>query len=290
MAGLAIATTGAAEAVRLNRLFLVALYVHSGLSKLDLAFAEGNGRVLVGTALRLIGLEPGRGLTGLAFAMPIAEIAIGIGLCWRPTRSGALAGAIAMHGALLGILGPWGLGQSFNVLVWNAALIVEDWFLFGPGPEPMQEGAANPLAGLTRLVFVLAAVLPFGERWGWFDAWPSFALYAGHTERVVVETIGAGDSFEPRRIDLTAWSLAERGTPVYPQARACLGLAEALATRDPGVRVQVLGRSAFGTGRRESVELLGRKAIRAFGRRYWLNAHPSGQAADGMGNAGRWAR
>lgn len=290
MAGLALATTDAAEAVRLNRLFLAGLYVHSGLSKLDGAFVQGNGRVFLGTALSLVGLEPGRGLTGLAYLMPIGEIAVGLGLCWRPTRPWALAGAIAMHGALLGILGPRGLGQSFNVLVWNAALIVEVWCLFGPGPEGMTAGVSNPLAGLTRLVFVLAVTLPFGERWGWFDAWPSFALYAGHTERVEVEILGVGDSFEPRRIDLTAWSLADRGTPVYPQARACLGLAEALARRYPAVRVRVVGRSDFWTGRRRSVEALGLGPIRELASRFWLNAHPAGPWADGMRVAKRWAR
>ena len=69
-----------------------------------------------------------------------------------------------------------------------------------------------------------------------------------------------------------------RGVPVYPQARACNGLAEALAARygDPRlIRVVQWGRADRWTGRRTQVALLGLEEIRRQGDRYRLNAHPA---------------
>ena len=55
-----------------------------------------------------------------------------------------------------------------------------------------------------------------------------------------------------RRLDLKGWSRAVRGTPVYPQNRACLGLAEGLAARYGGrsvpVRVVAFGPADRWTG------------------------------------------
>ncbi len=88
--------------------------------------------------------------------------------------------------------------------------------------------------------------MPFLERWGFWDTWPSFAVYASHNERSEVyvwnvdlprlpETIRrhAYRDEETRwsRIDLTGWSRAERGVPPYPQSRTESAVGEWLATR-----------------------------------------------------------
>ncbi len=97
-------------------------------------------------------------------------------------------------------------------------------------------------------IAVIAAglVLPLGERWGWWDAWPSHALYASHVARTEVFVHEEGSRRLPpevrrsvaltgpgpwRRLDLTGWSRDVRGVPVYPQDRVGNGLAEALAAR-----------------------------------------------------------
>lgn len=81
-----------------------------------------------------------------------------------------------------------------------------------------------------------------------------------------------------QRLDLTAWSRALRGVPVYPQGRACNGLAEALAARYGDhrlIRVVQWGRADRWTGHRDRVALLGLEEIRSHGARYRLNAHPA---------------
>ena len=295
MAALALATTSAARAAGLCRLFLIALYFHSGLSKLDVSFCRELGPTFLETAARPIGLHPSAWppalRTGAALAMPAAEVVIAAGLAWRRTRQAALAGAIALHMALIAILGPWGLGHSAIVLVWNAALIVEDVILFGFVPSESLNGGSI-WGSLTAAAFVVAAVLPFGERWGACDTWPAFALYASHAERVEIalpeaeigslpESIRRHLSGEGtwRRLDLTAWSRAVRGVPVYPQGRACVGLAEALAARYRGaraLRVSLGGRADRWTGRRDWAVAVGRAAIHTLGDRFRLNAHPAG--------------
>ena len=308
MAALALATTAGARALGLARLFLVALYFHSALSKQDESFVREMGRLFLDTIVGPVGQTWPEGLrTGLILLMPAAEAAIALGLCFRPTRRAALVGAIGMHATLLWVLGAWGLKHSLIVQLWNLALIAEDILLFGAiplAPTGPDDGGTS-LAPLTTWAFVLAAVAPFGERWGLIDAWPAFALYASHVERTEVDLTPEAVECLPGavrrhwddkalkewgRLDLTGWSLEVRGVPVYPAGRACNGLAEALAARAAvpgGVRVVQWGRADRWSGRRPRAEAVGREAIRRLGDRYRLNAHPARWSARGMQREGR---
>src|SRR5262249_7364165 len=104
MAALALATTSGMTALGLVRLFIIAMYVHSGLSKLDDSFVHEMGRLFLVTALAPFGVDPSRWpnalLTSVILLMPAAEMMIGLGLCFRKTRRVALVGAIGMHLAL----------------------------------------------------------------------------------------------------------------------------------------------------------------------------------------------
>src|SRR5262249_17265587 len=140
--------------------------------------------------------------------------------------------------------------HSAIVLVWNGVTAVQVWVAFGPGVGS-DSTALRPERGtiagwLVRGVVFAGIVLPLGERAGYWDAWPAHALYASHVERTDVFLHEDGlEAYPPevrrhahssgagpwRRLDLTAWSRAVRGVPVYPSGRACNGLAEALAAR-----------------------------------------------------------
>lgn len=297
LTSLALATMPTGQGLALSRLFIIALYFHSGLSKLDASFCHELGKLFLETACRPLGFAPDHwaapAQTAAILAMPVWELGVAAGLVFRRSRRLALAGAVAQHLALLGILGPWGLRHSAIVLVWNALLVVEDILLFGwpAGEQVGREGNEWRWAGLTRVVFAVALLMPFGERWGLWDAWPSFALYASHVERTDVlvhaddlgilpeairrhvRQVGAGPW---SRIDLTAWSRAERGVPVYPQGRACLGLAEALAAHSGGtlpIVVYLRGDAELWTGRRTEIVCWGLASIKRQAERYRLNAH-----------------
>lgn len=144
------------------------------------------------------------------------------------------------------------------------------------------------------LLLTAALILPFAERSGLWDAWPSFALYASHVERVLID-VHESDRWPPavrrrvapstdrpgspwHRLDLTAWSRAERGTPPYPQARAALGVAESLARwggRPRAVRVILWGPADRFSGLRQREQAIGLDAIRRLGDHFRLNAHPA---------------
>jgi hypothetical protein len=306
MTSLLLAAMPEREGLRYARWWFVAIYAHSGLSKLDVSFCEGLGYLLVKTAATPFGLDPsgwpGRWRAMAVLAMPAGEIAVAALLALPATRKIGRAGAAAVHLALLGILGPWGLRHSTIVLIWNAATMVEVWIAFGPDLATVRRVAdetGTAVGRAARVLFWVAVVLPLGERLGLLDAWPSHALYAGHVERTDVYLLGDElDAYpesirrhaEPggpggwRRLNLTAWSRAMRGTPVYPSARACNGLAEGLAARYGGRLVILVvqhGRADRWTGRRDAVEFLGLEAIRRQGDRYRLNAHPAQPAAGG---------
>lgn len=298
----AVALVAASErwGLRLSRVFLIAFYFHSGLSKLDYTFAHEMGPVFLRSGLELAGLSPEKWgeptLVRLSLLMPAFEILVSLLLTFRMTRRVGLVGAVAIHSALLAILGPWGLKHSAIVLVWNAALIAENILLFGARP-------ASPTADLfprkqripgVAVLFAVVALMPFWERWGFWDTWPSFAVYASHNERTEVfvwnedlprlpEMVRrhAYREGETRwsRIDLTGWSWDERGVPPYPQSRTESAVGEWLATRFRlmhEVRVVHRTRADRRTGKRVTSITYGARETARWNDRFWINAHPAG--------------
>ncbi len=302
MTGLFLAALPRGEGLRYARWWFVAMYAHSGLSKLDVSFCDGLGLVFLRTALVPVGFDPARWAgpwrVAAVLAMPAGELAVASALAIPSTRRVGRAGAVALHAALIGLLGPFGMAHSTIVLVWNAAMLAEVWVAFGPDlagePAPTARPGRGWLALPVKMLFWAGVVLPLGERWGVFDVWPSHALYASHVERVTVwvheselesyppevraNVREVGEAEAPwRLLDLTGWSRSVRGTPVYPQNRACLGLAESLAAGAGGrlVRVAASGPADRLTGRRRRVEATGLAAIRRLGRGFLLNARPA---------------
>ena len=289
MAAVAFSCCPTSKALGLCRLFTVALYAHSALSKLDVSFFDG-----LGPAYLPVGWDPAAG-SRMAAAMVVGELLVAFGLLGRRTRRLALGAAVGMHAVLIAVFGLW-LDHSVSVLLWNAAFIAEDLALFGP--DALTPSASveehSPLAPAATFVFLLAAILPLGERLGWVDPWPAFAFYAAHVERVEV-LVPEGDAERlpreiPRRVvsgdwhdgsqmlelDLTGWSRRARGVPVYPGGRASLGLAEWLIVRyglEVNAEVRLWGRAHPWTGRRDVEVARGLAGVRRLADRRRLNAH-----------------
>lgn len=173
----------------------------------------------------------------LALGFPAAELLIGIGWLIPATRRVAGCVSMLMHLGLIGILGPWGLGHSAGVLVWNGALIGQAWFLAvarspadrgrpgGTGSDPgvSDAGWDNPSGSevsgsesdesqvgrwipirtrwgrrFARGVVILAIGMPLFERPGHWDHWLSWSLYSPHTSRVEIQVSGASEDRLPR--------------------------------------------------------------------------------------------
>ncbi len=283
------------------RVLLVVLYCHSGLSKLDTSFGREIGLTFLTELTAPIGLDPLQWppllRTAVVLLMPLGELAIGIGLISQRTRQVAILGAIVMHMTLIAILGPWGLNHSTIVLLWNASLIVEVVVLFAATKSSLsflQHNDTRPRNLPVLIVVAFVSVMPFSERSGYWDTWPSFALYASHPGRVFVlihegdrerlpdsvqphlQPLALGDPWQ--QLDLTEWSRSERGTPAYPQARASVGVAEAITQRFETtfpLRLIIWGPADRFTGRRSRLEFTGFRQIRMHADSYKLNAHPA---------------
>jgi hypothetical protein len=294
--GLAVATLPDRRALRMARLYAVGLYAYSGLSKLDASFVAELGPVFLDAGLGLVG-QSSAGLaprlrTLAILAMPAAEVAVAGALAFGSTRGVGLVGAVGLHAALIAILGPWSLGQSPNVLIWNGALLVEAILLFGGSSETDDTPAGRP-GWVAMGVVVASLVLPLGERFGLCDAWPAHALYASHAERSQI-TIHEDDLErvpEPIRrhfapagaglyhgLDLTGWSREVRGVPPYPSHRYAIGVAEWLdkrvQPRQP-IRLTLWERAPVLTSERLRRELVGVEAIPSEGARHALNCRPA---------------
>ena len=281
-------------AVDLARWYMVVLYAASGLSKVDPAFVDELGATFLTTIGHLSGLTPERwpsqARTWATLVMPIGELGVALTLAIPRTRVLGLVGASVQHVATIAILGPWALGHSTIVLVWNASILVENLVLFGPHRDTWTpRGGSSLIAGFVVIALVV------GERWGWVDSWPGHALYASHAERSSISWPSSDDTLPPpirqwlgppdeegfRRLDLIGWSRSVRGVPVYPQNRVACGVAEALVDRfakpnGPPVRVVFWGRSGLARSLpRDRVECVGLPALRRRGDRSWINAHPA---------------
>jgi hypothetical protein len=312
-----------------GRVWMASVYFHSGLSKLDTSFALGMGPLFVRTLLRVLGVSalPRWLVPTTAVLLPAAEIVVALFLLVSRTRRLGYLGALTIHAALLLILGPWGLGHSTIVLVWNVALAVEEFLLFWPkeplpplsredgssvwgGPPCPPEGAHTRRPGtsaplqkprrwtvrekLVALPLAALLVLPFGERAGLFDSWPSHALYADHCERTTVHlrVISLPADFPPDlRVAMkpngnwswllspTDWSRRVRGVPAYPQIRYTNALAEWIGERigdAPWTEITIVHRLRADprTGQAKSLSARDLNEARALSDRFWFNAHP----------------
>jgi hypothetical protein len=293
-----LAVLSGQTAIVLCRVFLISMYVHSGIAKLDYAFVHELGPLFLKAFAKVVGWNlstvEGRWFEVAVLAMPISEIFLAILISFHKTRVFGYMGLLVLHCVLLLILGPLGLGHSTIVLMWNIALVVEEFLLLWPssdfGPRPF---TWDRRARLAAVVVAGLVILPLLERRGLWDSWPSHALYASHCERSTIELMPgyrASDEtrgvFNWREVDgrsflnLTNWSREVRGVPAYPQARYANGVAEWLAERAnekaelPSYTVSHQLRAEIVTGERKTDEAKGLSSIRVLGDRYWFNSHP----------------
>ena len=294
---------------------LVSIYFYSALGKLDFEFLHTVGQQMLGAMANLVGqdsssMSAARKLVLVAI-FPVIELAIAVGLAMPSSRRVAGIFAIGLHLTLILILGPLGLNHRLGVLIWNAQFVGQAYFLFVvkrisvPDSEIAQRQLEPKLEGsrggclqtLCGALVGLVIVMPGTERFGIWDHWPSWALYAPHSSRVVVEVAAPSvrrlptelvallnrPSTEPDEmpvwvsIPMDAWSLQSLHTPIYPQSRFQLGVARQIASvidSEFAIRVTVLGTAGRFTGRRQSTILDGNSEISKAGGIYWFNTIP----------------
>jgi hypothetical protein len=233
------------------RLIIAATYAWSGVQKMNATFVT----VVCPWLLQPLP-EAVRPLLGWAgYVAPFVELGVGVGLLIPWVRPAAMVGAVAMHVALLLILGPTGHDWNSIVWPWNLAMIAMVLVLFWRTGDVGPRSILWPRGCLyARAVLLLFGVLPGLHLVGWWDGYLSAALYSGNTmdarlqggpeqrERLPAEVRpDLAPSGEGWRLSLTSWSMRELNVPAYPARRVYRRVAEELAGRaEPPLELELV--------------------------------------------------
>jgi hypothetical protein len=272
--------------------FLASVYVYSALGKFDFQFVHTVGQDFLRPIFSATGLEDRLDVTWkvkLAFVLPGLELVGGLGAIFRQTRRAAGTLLVTMHVGLLVMLSPFGFNHSYGVLLWNVLLGIAACEMFVRHPVSNPTSSVRPYRPLERFAILLtsmAIAAPLVERSGYWDHWPSWALYSPHNSRVKLQVhssalgslpIGLTRNLTLNEgwvdIDLDAWSLESRGVPIYPQARYQLALATHLAKAynlNNSIRCVVQSVSDRWNGQRDEKLLLGADEMQKLLQAFWL--------------------
>ncbi len=288
----------------LLRILTISIYLFSALGKFDFQFLHTVGQQFLEVAWGFVGVEvdgwpwPVRLL--LAATFPLVELLVAVALSVVRLRRAGVWAAIVLHGLLLVVLGPLGLGHQPGVLIWNVFFMMQAWLLFSGSTRPVasvdratQSAARTPRRWVPTCVVLAVVCLPLLEPLGCYDHWLAWGLYSPRNSRAIVEVHRAGLPALPAALqpflenadsdaswvtlNIDDWSLAALRVPIYPQDRFQLGVAESIATRyrlERTIRVRLLGMSNRLSGARPEKTLTGRQQIVAAANRFRLNAHP----------------
>ena len=302
--------------LRLNlmRYLIVGIYFYSAAGKLDFEFMHSVGQQMLGAMAKWTGHElskvPESSRIAMVAIFPIVELAIAMGLLWPKSRRVAGVFAIGLHLILIAVLGPLGLNHRPGVLIWNGQFAVQAFLLFVV-PQiglrdrkldlagPQQTSSCWKHYNGERFCIALVAVvnvMPCSERFGVWDHWPSWALYAPHSSRVRVEVASPSVQHLPAslatlvnfsaidedagvwlQLPIDAWSLKTLDTPIYPQSRFQLGVARHIASEiksDFQIRVTILGTADRFTGLRKISTLEGDEQFDKASDLFWWNTMP----------------
>lgn len=287
----------AREQVIWLRRLVISVYAYSAISKADYEFLHTVGPQFLQASASLSGLKlptSQNSLAVLAAGFPLVEFLIAAGLCGTSTRRWAGIGACLFHVGLLVILGPLGLNHSLGVVGWNIHFLVLAWLLFvssNPEKNAVRIAVKSHSPSWIWCLMLPVFVLPLFERFGYWDHWPSWAVYAPHTSRVeTYVAVSATDrlpsslqSLLPEselgtlwvRIPAEQWSLNSLGVPIYPQARFQLGIANHLAQildSQFEIRADVLGAASRWNGKRSEIRLEGLGQIQRAENLFWCNS------------------
>ncbi|QDT33004.1 MauE/DoxX family redox-associated membrane protein [Thalassoglobus polymorphus] len=278
------------------RALVIILYAYSAISKIDLAFLDGQGQLLLDGLLKPFGVDnemwSRQTKRALAASFPVGELLVACLLVPQRTRGIGLVGATLMHLMILVALGPWGLNHENGVLIWNVYFLFQNFILFRKPSEAAESDPSPRKASSWIAIGVtgLFAILPSLENWGWYDHWPAWAVYSARPERVEVlvdESIVASLSpslqslcGRPAPLDvrvpivLDRWSFQTRDCPIYPQARYRVALANALLRKQvdsQSITIEISSTPNRFTGKREKHVFHGWKEIDQLRKNYRLN-------------------
>ena len=291
-----------ADRARLNRLTLASIYVFAAVSRLGPDVADGMTLSVLTVAAEFLPLDQLLRQPMFVFvacvAMNVAECLIGWLLLLRRTRRIGVVLAVALHGALLILLGPWGLNHHTGVLLWNLYFMIAIPVVFWSSSRQInsETAAPTPEANTTLpswpacLLAGIIALFPASGLIGIADNWLSWQLYSPRPEVLRFYVRGDAVDLLPESlqdyvaspaplqnwcpVSLNQWSFATTHAPIYPEDRLQLAVVSQLTARlaDGQWRAE-LHRPGFpGWWLREVTEIQAREDLEELQTRFLLNA------------------
>lgn len=229
-------------------LIIIAIYLFSGLEKLNWRFLTGIGPWLGGfspsPALCLAGDQ---NAVTVSVLMCLGEIFMALLLVFRRTRFLGICGCLFMHLSILAMLGPQGLNINAVVWPWN---IFQMLLMAGCFMQLQTSGLAFLQLDFSRnrkasiLVAFAGLLLPILGLFQLADPYPSFSFYSGDVPRGrLIFKIATLQKLPPQLqricrydrvnalcfLDFADWALIETTAPAYPSKFCLLSMAKAFA-------------------------------------------------------------
>lgn len=310
---LAVGTCRMAKAIKLCQFLVISIYVYSAIGKLDFEFLHSVGPNFVDVLMSWVGLRMDDLSESKQFyaalALPLSELLLAILLAVPQTRKLGARLACAFHLVLALVFSPFGLNHSLSVIVWNVQFAVQALLLFSERTASARTTSTDQVHPKslayfpTFTVFAFAIILPIGERFGMWDHWLSWALYAPHSSRAEVfvassavdrlpsnlQRLVRGPDLDAReattlwlRVPVKQWCLESNFTPVYPQARSGVAAAweiRRLLDTNFEVKVRLLSISNRFSGGRNTRNFVRPEEFKQLGDLYWINTLPRKSSA-----------
>ena len=250
----ALALCRIGSALNACRLIVVATYFWSGLQKTTAGFRQDVYPWLMEPFAGFVPDGYSSWLPAGAYAVPVVEALIGLGLLASRTRPFAVAGALLMHAFIMASIGPWGHDYNTVVWPWNVAMVAFVAVLFLRPPDaPTTLSILLPGRSVFRwAILVLFAFMPLLSFWGRWDSYLSASLYSGNAKLGVMVEQGPRGT-EPVQTNLSTLVNEELNVPAYPEEEVLTNLARAQcsAAERPGrVRFFLLGKPDLFSGER----------------------------------------
>jgi hypothetical protein len=229
---------GQTRALNIARLIVAFTYIFSGLQKINFNFAANDFPWIVQPITGVFPLATGF-VRGAGMAVPLVQLAFGIGLLTRRYRRAALILAVAMHLFILAMFGPAGLNWNNIVWPWTAAMAIFDILLFSGAEFSWHDILWRRRDPCHLAAVALFAILPFLSFFNLWDSYLSAALYSGNLTEAEIYLSDAGAASLPAAIrsrlvrtspntnilNLQRWAIEDLNVMPYPETRVYKAIA-----------------------------------------------------------------
>ncbi|MFT5641624.1 MAG: hypothetical protein ACI9A7_001729 [Cyclobacteriaceae bacterium] len=231
------------------RLVIIAVYLWSGIHKMNPHFANENFQFIIDTYFGFLPMDSRSIILNMGYFIPLIEILTAIFFLIPKTRKFGVYIAIIMHLLIIVHLSPLGIDSNTIVIPWNFAMIFIVIILFSKiriasmTPPPFRRYWA-----LYSLLFIMYFG-PVLNSLGMWDHYLSFSLYSNKAPHFYIaseyNSFGAYNQsvvpfireIAPSRgkgyVDVNAWCMSVLHVPFYPEERVFHQLTSFFCATDP---------------------------------------------------------